>query len=381
MAVRFLDCVGSHYMVGIQQGRLVKPSISAAWDIFQNCQQLDMIRKSKLAPKSLYLIHCQQKAENILKKFLKDILPEHAERLKGIAEGADIPEKILYLLQALEMELMPKPNMYVLGSGTLIGLKSEHTSSGEPILLKNLDYSLPFEDMLLVRRCKPLAGCQTIDVTSSFLSGSHGGLNEHGLAILHTNAYPTDSISLKSIPITFLIQEALETCHTTEEACKLISKYALDSGANLIMCDATGDLRVLETSRQKTSVRLPDREFIVATNHYLNPDISKYMIPIETTFSGKALPRLQGTPIYQSSQARYNQAFALLSRGPVDADNIMEILADHNGDHPSDDSICRHGPVISTIASIAIYPKRRLVKVLSGKPCEKDFEDFALRRI
>ncbi|KNZ69173.1 peptidase C45 acyl-coenzyme A:6-aminopenicillanic acid acyl-transferase [Thermincola ferriacetica] len=380
MAVRFLDCVGSHYMIGIQQGRIAKPAIQSAWEAFQNSQQLDMIRKSKLAPKALYIIHCQQKAENILKKIMKDMLPEQAERIKGLAEGADVPDKIIYLLQALEMELMPKVNMYVLGSGTLVGLKPEHTDIDEPVLLKNLDYSLPFEDMLLVRRCKPLAGCQTIEVTSAFLSGSHGGLNEHGLAILHTNAYPTDSISLKSIPITLLIQEALETCHSTEEAIRLISKYSLDSGANLLICDASGDMRVLETSRQHTASRFPEKGYIVATNHYLTPEMAQYMIPLDAVFTNKSLPRLQGVPVYESSKARYNRAVELLNKGPIDTSNLTEILANHSG-APSDNSICRHGPVLSTMASVAIFPKRGMVKVLVGKPCEKEFEQFTLRKI
>ncbi len=380
MGVRFLDCVGSHYMVGIQQGRLIKPAITSAWEIFQDSQQLDMIRKSKLAPKALYLIHCQQKADTILKKILKDTLPEQSERVKGLAEGADMSDKIVYLLQALEMELMPKANMYVLGSGTLIGLKPEATTTGEPVLLKNLDYSLPFEDMLMVRRCKPLAGCQTLDITTAFLSGSHGGLNEHGLAILHTNAYPTDNIGLKSIPITFLIQEALETCHTTEEAARLMGRYSLDSGANLLIYDASGDMRVLETSRQKNSSRFPEGNSIVASNHYVSPEMQQCMIPLNTSFSNKALPRLQGTPIYESSQTRYARAQQLVSQGPIDPENATDLLADHNGG-PSDNSICRHGQVISTTASIAIFPQRRMIKVLTGKPCEKEYQEFTLRKI
>lgn len=379
MSIRFLDCMGSHYMVGIQQGRLAKQAIHAAWEIFSDSQQLDMIRKAKLAPKSLYLVHCQQKADNFLKKIVKDTLPEQHERLKGIASGADIAEKIVYLLQAMEMELMPKVNMYALGSGTIIGIPSSITSTEEPVLIKNFDYSLPFQDMLLVRRNSPIAGCQTLDVTLSFSSGAHAGINEHGLSIMHTFAYPTDSLSIKSIPLSIVIQEALETCYTTEEAVRLINKYSRDAGANILIADASGDMRILETSRTSSAQRIASGT-IVATNHYITPEMSQKQFPLESKWGDKALPRLSGESVYNSSLMRYSRAEQLLAKDTIDPDSVGEILADHNNATPNDDSICRHGAVFSTIASIIMYPKRKSIKVLIGKPCENKFEEFNMKK-
>ncbi|PKM81484.1 MAG: hypothetical protein CVU89_09545 [Firmicutes bacterium HGW-Firmicutes-14] len=378
---RFLDCMGSHYMVGIQQGRLGKQAVHAAWEIFSDSQQLEMIRKAKFAPKALYLIHCQQKAENFLKKLVKDALPEQHERVKGIASGADIAEKIVYLLQALEMELMPKASMYALGSGTLIGIQAGATTTGEPVLLKNFDYTLPFQDMLLVRRNKPMAGCQTLDVTLAFSSGAHAGINEHGLAIMHTFAYPTDNISIKTIPISFILQEALETCYNVEEAARLIDRFPRDAGASILLADASGDMRVIETSRSSSAQRMPNNNYIIATNHYVAPEMGKNQIPLDTRWGNKALPRLRGESIYQSSQARYSRAEQLLSQGEIDPDAADQILADHHGGNSGDDTICRHGPVFSTMSSIIIYPKRKTIKVLSGKPCEGQFEEFGIKKV
>ncbi len=380
MPVRFLDCIGSHYMVGIQQGRLAKQAIHAAWEIFADSQQLDMIRKAKLAPKPLYLLHCQQKAENFLKKIVKDNLPEQHERIKGIASGAGIADKIVYLLQAMEMELMPKPGMYALGSGTAIALNADATTSGEPVLINNFDYTLPFQDMILVRRNKPMAGCQTLDVTLAFSSGTFAGLNEHGLAIVHTFAYPTDSLSIKSVPISIILQEALETCYTAEEAARLIERCPRDAGANIIIADATGDMRVIETSRSSSAQRLPDKDWLVATNHYITREMSKLQIPLVTRWGEKALPRLRGESIYKSSLARYERAEQLLSAGRFDPDMIETILADHGGGSPSDDTICRHGTVFTTMASVIIYPKRKTIRVSVGKPCETKFEEFTMKK-
>jgi len=381
MAVRFLDCMGSHYMVGIQQGRMGKQAIHAAWEIFSDSQHLEMIRKAKFAPKALYLIHCQQKAENFLKKIVKDALPEQHERIKGIASGADIPEKIVYLLQAIEMELAPKPSMYALGSGTIMGIKPDATTTGEPVLIKNLDYTLPYQDMLFVRRNKPMAGCQTLDVSLAFSSGAHAGINEHGLCFLHTFAYPSDSLSIKSIPLSIVLQEALETCYTVEEAARLINRHNRDAGASILLADASGDMRVLETSRSSSAQRLAESNYIIATNHYISPEMATNQFPVNARWGDKALPRLRGEAVYDSSLSRYSRAEQLLSKGAINPDSIEEILADHNGEVPGENAICRHGAVFSTQASIIIYPNRQSIRVAAGKPCEGQFEEFTMKKV
>lgn len=379
MAVRFLDCMGSHYMTGLQQGRLSKQAILSTWEIFSDSPHLDMIRKAKLAPKSLYLLHCQQKAETFLKKAVKDSLPEQHERIKGFALGADIPEKTAYLLQAVEMELMPKPNMFALGSGIVVGIMPGASLTGEPVLIKNFDYTLPVQDMLLVRRNKPLAGCQTLDVSMAYTTGAHAGLNEHGLAIMHNFAYATDSLSIKSIPINLILQEALETCYTAEEAVRLIKRHTRDSGATILLSDASGDMRVMETSRTKWSQRPPDGNYIIAANHFLTPEMAKYQIPLDSRWGSKSLPRLRGESIYNSSLSRYKRVEQWLNHGPINPDTIGRLLADHSDTGPRDDSICRHGPVFSTMASVIIYPSRKMIRVASGKPCDSRFQEFSMK--
>ncbi len=380
MPARFLDCAGSHYMVGIEQGRLAKQAIHAAWEIFSDSQHLEMNRKARFAPKALYLIHCQQKAENFLKKMVKNALPEQHERIRGIAAGADIAEKIIYLLHGMEMELMPKASSYALGSGIVIGVKAEATTTGEPVLIKNFDYSLPFREMFLVRRTNPVAGCQTLDLALAFSCGTHAGINEHGLCVIYTFTYPTDSISIKTVPLSCILQEVLETCYTTEEAVRLIGRHARDSGANILIMDASGDLRILETSRNDLAQRTAEKNYIVAANHYISPEMAKKQIPLNSRWEDRALPRLRGKSIYRSSLERYARAECLLSKGKIDPESVDKILADHGEGQAGDDTICRHGPVFSTMASVIIYPKRKTIRVVTGKPCEGRFEEFGMTR-
>ncbi len=380
MPLRLVDCAGSHYAVGMEQGRLAKQAIHAAWEVFSNSQHLEMNRKARFALKGLYLIHCQQKAENFLKKMVKNALPEQHERIRGIAAGAELADKIIYLLHGMEMELMPKASSYALGSGIVIGIKPEGTTTGEPVLMKNFDYSLPFREMFLVRRTNPVAGCQTLDLALAFSCGTYAGINEHGLSVMYTFAYPTDSISIRTVPLSCVLQEVLETCYTTEEAVKLIGSYARDSGANILILDSSGDMRVVETSRTSLTQRTTENSFILATNHYISPEMTGKQVPLGSRWEDKALPRLRGKSIYKSSLERYSRAEKLLSRSKIDPDCVEEILLDHGDGRAGDDTICRHGPVFSTMASVIIYPLRRTIRIALGKPCEGKFEEFTMSR-
>lgn len=381
MAIRVVDCIGSHYLMGVQQGRLLKPHILKFWETFQNSPQLDLIRKSKLAPKALYLLHCQQKADTFLKKVIKDSVSEQAERLQGIATGADMPEKIIYLLQALEMEFLAKQDSYALGSGFIAAIPPELTATEELILIQNIDYSLPIDEHFFIRRCNPLAGFQSIEVAQSYMAGCFSGINEHGLVILHNNAYPNDNLSVKSIPIQLLIQEALETCQTTDEAIEVITKRHRDSGANILIADPHGKVCILETSRTKWAVRYGNNTPILATNHYHTSEMRDNQFPLDAKWGNKALEGLRNEEVYKSSLERYKRAEEILtSNNPITYGVITDLLADHGiSNQPNDNTLCRHGNVFQTKASVIYYPERRSIEILIGNTCNGEYEEFSIK--
>jgi len=102
---------------------------------------------------------------------------------------------------------------------------------------------------------------------------------------------------------------------------------------------------------------------------------------MDARWGDKALPRLRGEAVYDSSLSRYSRAEQLLSKGEINPDSVAEILADHNEGVPGENTICRHGAVFSTQASIIIYPSRKSIRVTAGKPCEGQFEEFTMKKV
>jgi hypothetical protein len=52
-------------------------------------------------------------------------------------------------------------------------------------------------------------------------------------------------------------------------------------------------------------------------------------------------------------------------------------LRDHGLDgEPSDNTICKHGEVSSSIRSMIFYPRKKKMKLLYGYPCQNEYEEF-----
>ena len=68
------------------------------------------------------------------------------------------------------------------------------------------------------------------------------------------------------------------------------------------------------------------------------------------------------------------------SEDNADEEKICAILGDHGDDnHPSYTTICRHGEYASTIRSVIFYPARKKVKILYGKTCQNQYEEFTFQ--
>ena len=63
--------------------------------------------------------------------------------------------------------------------------------------------------------------------------------------------------------------------------------------------------------------------------------------------------------------------------GRMDEEWIRGILMDHGVDgEPSDNTICRHGDVSSSLRSMIFYPRLKKMKLLYGHLCQNEYEEF-----
>jgi len=386
MTIKYLESIGSPYTTGVLQGRLTKAAIANAWETLQNSTQMDFVRP-RMVPKALHLLHCQKKADTFLKNYLNKYLPHQSEKITGIANGANLNTDLLYFLQALEMELVTSSDTFTMGSGTMVGVKPEKTADNEVILGKNLDYAWPLKDVLIVRKSKPKAGLQSLELTLAYLGGCLAGVNEKGIGIMLNTALATDNISLKTIPASIMIQEALQNCSTLDQAINILSSQNRDTGAIFLLADAHGEMVMLEGSRTKTAIHRTSASYLVATNHFQSPELQNLTVDLKATWSSKSHPDFKEKEIHRSSLSRYQRVLSILDNNSllVDFDEMRYILMDHNNQpgqsvlQPgTDETICRHGDQLSTQASVIILPTQKTLHACLGYPCKGEFKKFIL---
>lgn len=370
MAIRFIECSGTEYPMGVLQGRLLKDSIAKSWEVLQDSQEMEHVRP-KLVPKALHLLHSQKKAVTFIKNYMAKFINHQSERILGLTNGANLTQETLFFLQAYEMELQAKLDTFALNSGTVVALTPDKTSSEEPIIAKNLDMSIDLRDHLLVRKSKPRSGFASLELTHSFMAGTYSGMNEHGLTVVQTPCYCTDSLSLKAVPLAILIQEALQTCRTTDEAIAAITtKHHRDVGGNVLIMDSTKNIKVVEVSRTKSAVYQPTDSITILTNRYSTPEMQALQYPADSLWNAKAMEKFSGKPVYHSSQARLEKLQELLQATKLlfDFDNLQEIMTD----------IYTYSTPFTTQATIVFLPQSRTIEVSSGNADVGEYSKYVL---
>ena len=359
MSIKSLVFSGSDYEIGFQQGQSNREAIHEGLDVIFT---LDFVKQSKpkWLPQSLFVMLAKRRANKMLKKDLFSLYPRHAERIRGIAEGAEVDVSSLLFIQMLEIALC---------SCTSIGFLPSATSTGETILAKNFDYVNFTKPYGLVCETQPKNGYKTLCCRMISLSGALDAMNEHGLAVTYNNARSVDEPECH-VPTSVILQEMLETCKDAQEGADFLTKAKTGGHDGIItLADASDHIRTVELSCQHVKVREPQNGVVVNTNHYQTPEMRLVEIP-----SGKS----QKVPGYRSSPIRLARVEELLrNKKTIDEELIKIILRDHGHENtPSDNTICFHGKMSSTTRSMIMYPKKRLMKMLFGNPCENEYQEI-----
>ena len=371
---------GSHYEIGVQQGQAVRELLQKTLRQIQNFEALKQM-KSKLLPTPLFLALAKRRADKLFRKDIFDHYPKQAQRLRGLADGAEVSISTILLMQSLELLIGQKSeSSYHLQACTSLGFRPKRTTTEEAILAKNFDYPPEYLAFHLTCLTKPTGGFQTLGCTMAPLSGMLEGVNEHGLAVTYNYTYTTDKPE-HFVPFSIVLQEMLETCKNSDEAVKFVTQAKRAGSALFTFADIEGDIKVVETSSNHASVREVVDDQIVVTNHYDTPEMQKIEVLHTAVYSGKAPKALHGIRVHESSELRLKRAQELLKgKAKIDENKIAEVLRDHGRENkPSMMTICRHSEFASTLRSVIFHPNRKIMKVLYGNPCENEYVEFALK--
>jgi hypothetical protein len=309
------------------------------------------------------------------------LYPEHLERMIGIAEGGDVPVHRLFVGPMVELTLnratytAPPP-----AACTALAVTRGRSATGEAIIAKNFDYPPASNALHLTRLSRPRGPGRvaSLEVTKAPLTGSHDGVNEHGLAVAYNYGHFRGR-SRARVSISVLVQDLLETCRTVGEAIAALRGRPRSGGALLMLADAEGDIASVELAPDITIVRRG--EALVHANHALTEEMAERDVPRDAVLPRWIWPaELRGKRVHESSERRQKRAELLLDcLGAARAEELSGILADHGDTGRGDDhTLCRHGPYHSTTCSVVLFPRQRAMRVLVGSPCASRFTDLSL---
>jgi hypothetical protein len=372
--VRLYELSGDHYELGYQQGLQAREAVR---HFMENLTHMEVFRviKPPIVPSRLYIMRAAKEAMRGMWEDLSTRYPRQKARVEGIAKGADVDEALLFLIMTWE-QLLGRIN-YRLGACTTVGVTAERSGQGETVIIKNMDHPFSLQPYYITRLCRAENGYSTIGVTLAPMGGCFDGMNEHGLCICSNYGYGTD-MPKSQVPVSILVQEALENCTLTREAVSFLRENPRSGGSVVLVADAEGDMASVELSPNFSGVRRPEEGVLINTNHYRCPEMVSYDIPRNAYYTSRNVQALRGIRVHESSELRYARAHQLLAGAErIGVRHLLNVFSDHGESGRGDDNtICRHGEYYSTTCSMIVFPRSRRFLVTYGHPCESVFTDF-----
>ncbi len=380
---KLYEFTGSHYEMGYQQGDTFKTNLHKAISMFKNLEEVKSL-KPRLIPTGLFMKLASKKAISVFKPIFEKNCPNQVERVKGLAEGSELSEKLIYLLMAAEVMLadLDWELPHIKTGCTSIAYKSLKTKSGNTMVSRNFDYASFLVPYLVLRKNTPIGYNKTIDLTAMILPGTFNGMNEHGVFIGTDEAFPLEEKET-GLPASLIIQEALENCQNTEEVVQFFKKVPRGSANVVLVADPSDDIRALEYTSKRLYERTTEKDFIVATNHFTFEELKSIDLPREAVFGPKSPKSLWGVCINETSYIRKKTAEAKIKKAnKIDEKWMMALHRDHSADPNGKGgmcTICHHDPENISAASMIFNLKSKVFWMCLGLPCENEYNRYQIK--
>jgi predicted choloylglycine hydrolase len=324
---------GNAYERGFQHGRFFAADISEAIAGFRG----DLSNRAVLA-----------KIEEV-RTFLDEHFPEANEEIRGISDGAGVPSADVFLFN----------NRAIMGL-----VDSEECSdialhaAGEVIVAMNKDrpHPLPAYDKYFVKKVYPNEGYAFIGYGHVGRLWGHG-MNEKGLCTAGAAAHPLKNKPASPSLGSYLLPPLLlSKCKNVPEALTLLDSIeAVADSGNFMLCDASGEMVVVELTPHERIVRRPDSGRLIASTFFASGEISHRRNPVHL----------------QESRKRFGVIRDLLnlevSPGLATAETVLR-------SHREAGSVCRHeeSGVLTVLSWIAL-PVSGQFYLCEGQPCRNDY--------
>jgi hypothetical protein len=313
-----------------------------------------------------------------LKHHAKDpIITSWMERLRGIIDGAGCNENLVKSIQMLEALYVPIGTSFC----TSFAFHKDRTDNLGPVILKNYDIADIIRPFSFLRNSNPNGKYKNLEMALSVQPGAHTLINEKGFCISFNFGVTLMDPKIGVFP-TFIAQYAIENFATTKEFVAWIGHIISAQGCLFTVCDINSNICVVEKIGAITSVRKTIDGVTVAANHYISNSLAPLNFDIKTTYSKSSPPCLRNVSVNKSNILRYNRGRKLITKfksKKIDLEDIKTIAKDHNNKKEgSEESICRHHPILGTAGSLILQPKENKILVCNGKPCKEKYKEIDL---
>ncbi len=348
---------GSGYEGGLINGILTKELVVRQEDHF--AEQINKMVPSKFTRDYLkYLIGWFNRNLD------KNVTEEYRDEIFGISRSAS--EKYQYLgtnYQRLLNYHAAHDIGHALQNLALVGCTSFGTWNGRSadstmIIGRNFDFYVgdKFAEDKIVAFFNPTQGHKFMTVTWGGFIGAVSGMNEEGLSVTINAAkssYPTQSAT----PVSLVAREILQYAKNIREAIAIARKRKMFVSESFLVGSAADNKAVvIEKTPDDLDVYDPGNDFILCTNHFQSPGLSKTEKNIEQVTES-------------ASAYRYQRLKELLdAAGSNTVQKTVNILRDRRGLHGEDIGDGNEKAINQLIAhhSIVFEPQKRLVWVSTG---------------
>jgi hypothetical protein len=378
-------CSGTPFEMGAAQGRALRDKIHLGR---RDLNKLDAFRNERpwWMPYKAFLRFAELKVTGMVAPGIARKFPEMLEKLKGIAQGAEVSMRTLYLLNGFESLMASVEGRYyiqaALGGCSAIAIRGKCAADGQPAIARNFDYLPVVVPFYTFRESRPANGLRALEFTTAPTAGTIDGMNEAGLCITYNYALAVDKPARHSGLISMAISEALQKFTTVAEAAEWIANRPRWGGGLLMLIDTSGDIASLELSSTCSELRRPanDDDYIFHTNCYASPKTCAVQVPLDAVFNRRAPRSLRGQRVLGSADCRRSRLAKLLpDSGPFDSAALSALLSDHGPDgQPTSDTVCMHGDYWNTTASLQWFPAERKVRVSYTPTCKAEYVDLRL---
>ncbi len=367
---------GSHYEMGIQQGRFAH-LYAGRRNLEATFRELKLVQDTTPVKGPAFNFVFSQIAKVGGKKILESIqkeYPNQYERLEGIAEGYGISNEVL--AGGIFMENFSgdcRSDMKIPPHACTAGVILNENGA---FMIKNFDFPFELEEYQIVRYSDNAPGCgyKSIGLSLLPLVGVISGINEYGVAITMNSGYSLD-IKMRNPPMSLIIQDVLEHSKTSDEAIELIKHAPVCAGWILTIADKD-TCGIVERTPTSFGVRdyqvINHSKYIATGNTFYHQDVVKNQLPYGTKWTTK---NINGRLVLEPSNRRKEQMDQKLietaKSNNLTIETLRKVLASHNSDEPNggDTTICRHGEYYKTLSSVIIDLKTKDLYYIDGCPC------------